>query len=59
MFTASIVYIDLVITKDLSLPGDTVPLLVSTYQKPHNRYLYLLAFSFYRTHTFAGFVRGV
>jgi hypothetical protein len=56
--TTSIAYMDLVITKDLSLPGDTVPLLVSTYQKPHNRYLYLPAFSFHRAHTFAGFVRG-
>lgn len=56
--TTSIAFMDLVISKDLSVTGSTVPLLVSTYQKPHNRYLYLPAFSFHRAHTFAGFVRG-
>jgi len=35
-----------------------VPLVVSTYQKPHNRYLYIPRMSFHRAHTFAGFVRG-
>lgn len=56
--TTSIPYMDLVITKDLSVPGASVPLVVSTYQKPHNKYLYIPRASFHRPHIFAGFVRG-
>jgi hypothetical protein len=56
--TTSIAYMDLVITKDLTVSGATVPLVIGTYQKPHNRYLYIPRVSFHRPHVFSGFVRG-
>jgi hypothetical protein len=56
--STSIACLDLVITKDQSKVGPTVPLVISTFQKPHNRYLYIPRSSFHRPHTFAGFVRG-
>ena len=56
--STSIACLDLVVAKDLSGAGATVPLVVSTHQKPHNRYLYIPRLSFHRPHTFAGLVRG-
>lgn len=51
-------YMDLRVCKDLSQPGPLVPLFVQTYQKPHNRYLYIPRASFHRPHVFAGFIKG-
>jgi len=56
--TDSIPYMDLVISKDLSVAGDSVPLRVHTFQKPHNRYLYIPRVSFHRPSIYAAFVRG-
>jgi hypothetical protein len=55
----SIAFMDLIISKDLSDPSATmVPLSVSTFQKPHNLYLYIPRASFHKPHVFKGFVHG-
>jgi hypothetical protein len=55
----SMAYMDLVITKDLSMSdAPMIPLVISTHQKAHNLYLYIPAVSFHRPHVFAGFVKG-
>ena len=54
----SIGFMDLVITKDVSTTSPRVPLIITTFQKQHNRYLYIPRMSFHRPHVFAGFVRG-
>jgi len=35
-----------------------VPIMFSTYQKPHNKYLYIPFQSHHRSHVFRAFVRG-
>jgi len=37
--TQCIPYLDVYIAKDMSATGDMVPIMFSTYQKPHNKYL--------------------
>lgn len=49
-------YMDLTITKTMHAAGAHVPIIVSTYQKPHNQYMYIPAFSFHRPCVFKGFV---
>lgn len=52
----SVAYMDLQITKHVQ--GDTATLVVSTYQKPHNRYLYIPYDSFHRRAVYKGFVKA-
>lgn len=49
-------YMDLTITKVVD--GDQAKFVVSTYQKPHNRYLYIPYTSFHRPHVFKAFIKG-
>ena len=56
--TDSIAFMDLVISKGPSLNGASVSLQVSTFQKAHNKYLYVPRGSFHRPHMFTAFVRG-
>lgn len=49
-------YMDLTITKNMHVAGAHVPIIISTYQKPHNQYMYIPAFSFHRPCIFKGFV---
>jgi hypothetical protein len=52
----SVAYMDLQITKQVQ--GDTATLTVSTYQKPHNRYMYIPYNSFHRRAVYKGFVKA-
>ena len=52
----SVPYMDLLITKHVQ--GATATLSVSTFQKPHNRYLYIPYDSFHRRAVFKGFVKA-
>lgn len=52
----SIAYMDLQITKQVQ--GMVARFVVSTYQKPHNRYLYIPYASFHRRSVFKGFVKA-
>jgi len=52
----SVPYMDLQITKQVQ--GVTATLSVSTFQKPHNRYLYIPYNSFHRRAVFKGFVKA-
>jgi len=56
--TDSMDFMDLAISKDLSIEGPRVPVVIRTFQKPHNRYLYIPRVSFHRPHVFEGMVRG-
>jgi len=56
--TQCIPYLDVYIAKDMSATGDMVPIMFSTYQKPHNKYLYIPFQSHHRSHVFRAFVRG-
>jgi hypothetical protein len=56
--TVKIDFMDLVIIKDLRIPGDTVPLYVTTYQKMMNKYLYLPFTSHHPRHVFSGIIVG-
>jgi len=38
--------------------GNMVPIMFSTYQKPHDKYLYIPFQSHHRSHVFRAFVRG-
>lgn len=51
-------YLDVYVAKDMSVPGALVPIVFSTYQKPHNKYLYIPFQSHHRSHVFSAFVRG-
>jgi hypothetical protein len=53
----SIDYMDLTITKCAGT-GFAVGLKVTTYQKPHNQYMYIPYFSFHRRGVFKGFVKA-
>lgn len=53
----SIDYMDLTITKCAGT-GSAVGLKVTTYQKPHNQYMYIPYFSFHRRGVFKGFVKA-
>jgi hypothetical protein len=48
---------DLTITKCAGT-GSNVGLKVTTYQKPHNQYMYIPYFSFHRRGVFKGFVKA-
>jgi hypothetical protein len=54
----SVAYMDLQVTKVAQADGVTARLVVSTYQKPHNRYLYIPFNSFHRPSIFKGFVKA-
>ena len=54
----SVPYMDVEVSKGPPMANGAAPLVVSTYQKPHNKYLYIPRASFHRPHTLAGFVRG-
>ena len=51
-------FLDLWIEKDMSYGGDSVPLVFTTYQKAHNKYLYIPFQSHHRSHVFRAFIRG-
>lgn len=51
-------YLDVWIEKGVAAADGTVRLLLSTYQKPHNKYLYIPAQSHHRTRVFRGFIRA-
>jgi hypothetical protein len=51
-------FMDLVIAKDMAVPGDTVPLVITTFQKVMNKYLYLPFTSHHPKHVFAGVIIG-
>jgi hypothetical protein len=53
----SIDYIDLTVTKCAGT-GSTVGLKVTTYQKPHNQYMYIPYFSFHRRGVYNGFIKA-
>jgi hypothetical protein len=53
----SIDYMDLTITK-CDTTGPAMGLKVTTYQKPHNQYMYIPYFSFHRRGVFKGFVKA-
>jgi hypothetical protein len=55
---SSIDYMDLTITKCMAGTGSTVALKVSTYQKPHNQYMYIPYHSFHRRGVFKGFIKA-
>ena len=52
----TVAYMDLQITKQVQ--GDTATFVISTYQKPHNRYLYIPYTSFHRRSVYRGFVKA-
>jgi hypothetical protein len=52
----SVPYMDLLITKQVQ--GQVATFCISTYQKPHNRYLYIPYSSFHRRSVFKGFVKA-
>lgn len=52
----SVAYMDLQITKQVQ--GQEATFCISTYQKPHNRYLYIPYNSFHRRSVFKGFVKA-
>lgn len=54
----SVAYMDLQVTKVVQADGATARLQLSTYQKPHNRYLYIPFNSFHRPSVFKGFVKA-
>jgi hypothetical protein len=54
----AIEYLDLVIRKDLTCMGETVPITFSTHQKPMNKYLYLPYTSHHPMHVYKGLVIG-
>ena len=56
--SARIQYLDLWVVKDMSVAGDRVPIKFETFQKPHNRYLYIPYMSHHRPHVFKAFIRG-
>jgi hypothetical protein len=51
-------YLDVWIRKDMSGAASTVPIVFSTYQKPHNKYLYIPYQSHHRLHVFKAFIHG-
>ena len=51
-------FLDLNISKDLSVPSELVPLVVSTYEKPMNKYLYIPFSSFHPPSVFKGFIKS-
>lgn len=51
-------FLDLWIVKDMSVDGDLVPICFETYQKPHNKYLYIPYFSHHRPHIFKAWVKA-
>jgi hypothetical protein len=53
----SIDYMDLTVTKCAGT-GSTVGLKVTTYQKPHNQYMYIPYFSFHRRGVYNGFIKA-
>lgn len=53
----SIDYMDITVTKCAGT-GDSVGLKVTTYQKPHNQYMYIPYFSFHRRGVFKGFIKA-
>jgi hypothetical protein len=55
---SSIDYMDLTVTKCMAGTGPRVPLKVTTYQKPHNQYMYIPYHSFHRRGVFKGFIKA-
>ena len=55
---SSIDYMDLTVTKCAAGAGSVVPLKVTTYQKPHNQYMYIPYHSFHRRGVFKGFIKA-
>jgi hypothetical protein len=55
---SSVHYLDLNITKDLATPGQVVPLVITTYEKPMNKYLYIPFSSFHNPCVFKGFIKS-
>jgi hypothetical protein len=54
----SVAYMDLQVTKVVQADGLTARFHINTYQKPHNRYLYIPYNSFHRPSVFKGFVKA-
>ena len=54
----SIDYMDLTISKCMADTGDSVSLKVTTFQKPHNQYMYIPYHSFHRRGVFKGFIKA-
>jgi hypothetical protein len=55
---SSIDYMDLTVTKCMDGTDSVVPLKVTTYQKPHNQYMYIPYHSFHRRGVFKGFIKA-
>lgn len=51
-------YLDVWISKDMAAAGPLVPLLFTTHQKSHSKYLYIPYQSHHRPHVFRAFIRG-
>lgn len=54
----SIDYMDVTVSKVTDCVGPTVGLKVTTYQKPHNQYMYIPWHSFHRRSVFKGFIKA-
>jgi hypothetical protein len=54
----SVHYLDLVITKDMHCMSSRVPLIITTYEKPMNRYLYIPFSSAHNPSIFKGFIKS-
>jgi hypothetical protein len=54
----SVHFLDLNISKDVDNTGDRVPLIITTYEKPLNKYLYIPFSSFHTPHVFKGFIKS-
>lgn len=54
----SIDYMDITISKDMRYSGTHVGLCVTTYQKPHNQYMYIPYHSFHRPCIYKGFIKA-
>ena len=55
---SSIDYMDLTVTKCMAGADSVVSLKVTTYQKPHNQYMYIPYHSFHRRGVFKGFIKA-
>jgi hypothetical protein len=53
-----VAYLDVWVAKDMSGGGPLVPIQFSTYQKPHNKYMYIPYSSHHRPSVFRGFIKG-
>jgi hypothetical protein len=55
---SSIDYMDITVSKRTDCVGPSVGLKVTTYQKPHNQYMYIPWHSFHRRGVFKGFIKA-